>query len=116
MSSAMAMAVFPGRTGLNGQKMAQAFARRDCYAAPAVRGERSGAMQAQARRREDEPAPSEPAAGRLVHDPLRRDRSDGIDLLRAIFALWVVLAHLIPWSVFAHGQAAVPSWLADGAH
>ena len=49
----------------------------------------------------------------LAHDPLRRDRSDGIDVLRAIFALWVVLAHLVPWSVLAHGPDAVPHWIAE---
>jgi len=49
----------------------------------------------------------------LAHDPLRRDRSDGIDVLRAIFALWVVLAHLVPWSVLAHGPDAVPRWIAE---
>jgi peptidoglycan/LPS O-acetylase OafA/YrhL len=48
----------------------------------------------------------------LARDPARRDRSDGIDVLRALFALWVVLAHLIPWSAAAQGPEAVPQWLA----
>src|SRR5439155_20564009 len=42
----------------------------------------------------------------LARDPARRDRSDGIDVLRALFALWVVLAHLIPWSATAQGPDA----------
>jgi peptidoglycan/LPS O-acetylase OafA/YrhL len=70
-------------------------------------------MQARARRL-DGSGLSDWIAGRLAHDPLRRDRCDGIDVLRAVFALWVVLAHLIPWSVFAQGPGAVPGWLADG--
>jgi peptidoglycan/LPS O-acetylase OafA/YrhL len=52
----------------------------------------------------------------LAHEPLRRDRSDGIDMLRAVFALWVVLAHLIPWSVYAQGPGAVPGWIVQTAH
>jgi peptidoglycan/LPS O-acetylase OafA/YrhL len=50
-------------------------------------------------------------SGALAGDPLRRDRSDGIDALRALLALWVVLAHLIPWSVEAQGPEAVPAWI-----
>jgi peptidoglycan/LPS O-acetylase OafA/YrhL len=76
-------------------------------------------MAAEARRRGDVElcAPTEGATdGWLAHDPVRRDRSDGIDALRAIFALWVVLAHLIPWSVFAQGPGAVPGWIAALAH
>lgn len=57
------------------------------------------------------PAP----ASDLQRDPLRRDRSDGIDALRALFALWVVLAHLIPWSAFVQGPGAVPWWISRGA-
>src|SRR5437870_468168 len=76
--------------------------------------DRPGAMQARWRRWRDAAA-SLAAATALTRDPLRRDRSDGIDVLRALFALWVVLAHLIPWSVAAQGPAAVPAWLATGA-
>lgn len=47
----------------------------------------------------------------LAGDPVRRDRSDGIDVLRALFALWVVLAHLVPWSALTQGPDAVPHWL-----
>jgi peptidoglycan/LPS O-acetylase OafA/YrhL len=60
--------------------------------------------------------PSASSQSRLAHDPARRDRSDGIDALRAIFALWVVLAHLVPWSVFAQGPGAVPGWIAGLGH
>ena len=48
----------------------------------------------------------------IAHDPVRRDRSDGIDLLRAVFALWVVLTHLMPWTIAAQGAGAAPVWLA----
>jgi peptidoglycan/LPS O-acetylase OafA/YrhL len=37
-------------------------------------------------------------------------------VLRAIFALWVVLAHLIPWSVIAQGPGAVPGWVVQFGH
>lgn len=40
-----------------------------------------------------------------------KGRSDGIDLLRAIFALWVVLGHLVPWARRLQGVDAVPGWL-----
>ncbi|HEV8680241.1 MAG TPA: acyltransferase [Stellaceae bacterium] len=80
----------------------------------ALKGRPVGAMQAHWRRGEGArrllAAPSN-----LQRDPLRRDRSDGIDVLRALFALWVVLAHLIPWSVFVQGPEAVPWWIARGA-
>ena len=52
-----------------------------------------------------------PARSDLARDPVRRDRSDGIDVLRGLFALWVVLAHLVPWSALAQGPEAVPQWL-----
>jgi peptidoglycan/LPS O-acetylase OafA/YrhL len=48
----------------------------------------------------------------LAHDRMRRDRSDGIDVLRAVFALWVVLTHVTLWSPLAQGPQAVPQWLA----
>jgi len=77
-------------------------------------------MQASARRREDAPPAGFPddrlLDDRLALDPLRRDRSDGIDVLRALFALWVVLAHLIPWAIFAQGPGAVPGWIEQAAH
>jgi len=45
-------------------------------------------------------------------DPVRHDRSDGLDLLRDGFALWVMMAHLIYWTVVAQGPDAAPAWLA----
>lgn len=43
----------------------------------------------------------------LLTAPTNRARSHGIDALRAIFALWVVFAHTIPWAGFAQGDGAV---------
>ena len=34
----------------------------------------------------------------LFDAPTIRNRSDGIDFIRAFFALWVMAAHLVPWS------------------
>lgn len=45
----------------------------------------------------------------------RGDRSDGIDLLRGFFAFWVLLAHLIPWTVLVQGDLSVPLILQEGA-
>jgi peptidoglycan/LPS O-acetylase OafA/YrhL len=47
----------------------------------------------------------------LARNVVRRDRSDGIDVIRAVFALWVMLAHLTSWTAVAQGPDAVPSWL-----
>lgn len=35
-------------------------------------------------------------------------RSDGIDILRCLFALWVLLGHLFPFIVIAQGEGSVP--------
>jgi peptidoglycan/LPS O-acetylase OafA/YrhL len=32
-------------------------------------------------------------------------------MLRALFALWVVIGHLIPWARRLQGVEAVPAWL-----
>jgi peptidoglycan/LPS O-acetylase OafA/YrhL len=48
----------------------------------------------------------------ITADPLRTNRADGIDVLRALLALWVVLTHLVSWCVAVQGPAAVPRWLA----
>jgi peptidoglycan/LPS O-acetylase OafA/YrhL len=45
----------------------------------------------------------------MLGAPLSTKRSDGIDLLRALFALWVVFAHLIPWAQYVQGPDAVPA-------
>jgi peptidoglycan/LPS O-acetylase OafA/YrhL len=47
----------------------------------------------------------------LAEAPTIKGRSDGIDLLRAIFALWVMFSHLIPWARRIQGPDAVPGWL-----
>jgi peptidoglycan/LPS O-acetylase OafA/YrhL len=39
----------------------------------------------------------------LLDDPVRRDRSPGIDCLRGLFALWVVFGHVIPWALYVNG-------------
>ena len=43
--------------------------------------------------------------------PIIRGRSNGIDALRAIFALWVVIAHLVPRTYKLQGADKVPGWL-----
>jgi peptidoglycan/LPS O-acetylase OafA/YrhL len=49
----------------------------------------------------------------LTQSPIRGDRAAGIDALRGVFALWVVLAHLIPWTAFVQGAEAAP-WILQG--
>jgi peptidoglycan/LPS O-acetylase OafA/YrhL len=49
----------------------------------------------------------------LTQSPIRRDRAIGIDALRGALALWVVLAHLIPWTGLVQGPLATPSILQD---
>jgi peptidoglycan/LPS O-acetylase OafA/YrhL len=44
----------------------------------------------------------------LTRDRLRTDRADGIDMLRALLALWVVFTHLVAWTVAVQGAAAGP--------
>lgn len=39
----------------------------------------------------------------LLDAPVSFARSEGIDLLRALFALWVMFAHLIPWAGMVSG-------------
>ena len=43
--------------------------------------------------------------------PTITGRSGGIDLLRALFALWVVLAHLVPRTYKLQGPGSIPGWL-----
>jgi peptidoglycan/LPS O-acetylase OafA/YrhL len=45
----------------------------------------------------------------LASAPIIRRRSDGIDALRGILALWVVFTHLIPWTVKIQGPIAIPA-------
>lgn len=39
----------------------------------------------------------------LIDAPVSTARSEGIDLLRACFALWVMFAHLVPWAGMISG-------------
>jgi peptidoglycan/LPS O-acetylase OafA/YrhL len=43
----------------------------------------------------------------LADLPLRTERAPAIDLLRAAFALWVLLSHLVPWSRHATGESTL---------
>jgi len=50
--------------------------------------------------------------GSLIFDtPTIKGRSGGIDALRAIFALWVVIAHLVPRTYKLQGHDRIPEWL-----
>jgi len=49
----------------------------------------------------------------LTESPIRRERAAGMDALRGALALWVVLAHLIPWTALVQGPKAAPSILQD---
>jgi peptidoglycan/LPS O-acetylase OafA/YrhL len=52
-------------------------------------------------------------SGSLCATLERLGRSHGIDLLRAIFALWVLIAHLVIWTRVTQGDGAV--WKSLGA-
>src|SRR5436305_2043135 len=52
-----------------------------------------------------------PMSALLTTAPQLRGRSGGIDAIRGLFALWVLLTHLIPWSVAVQGNDAVPNIL-----
>ena len=43
----------------------------------------------------------------LLTDPVRRDRSPGIDCLRGLFALYVLFGHLLPWAAYTAGTTTV---------
>jgi peptidoglycan/LPS O-acetylase OafA/YrhL len=49
----------------------------------------------------------------LLSDPVRRDRSPGIDCLRGAFALYVLFAHLVPWALTAQGTNTVFTGVID---
>lgn len=49
----------------------------------------------------------------LSEGPIIRGRSDGIDALRAVLALWVVFAHLVLWVPPPQGKEAIPAWLTN---
>jgi peptidoglycan/LPS O-acetylase OafA/YrhL len=43
--------------------------------------------------------------------PINKGRSGGIDAMRAVFALWVIIAHLVPRTYKLQGPNAIPGWL-----
>ena len=47
----------------------------------------------------------------LTQSPIRRERAAGIDALRGALALWVVLAHLVPWTTLVQGPEGAPAIL-----
>jgi peptidoglycan/LPS O-acetylase OafA/YrhL len=47
----------------------------------------------------------------LLSSPAVLGRSGGIDALRAVLALWVVLFHLVPVVQGVQGAGAIPAWL-----
>lgn len=47
----------------------------------------------------------------LFDTPVVKGRSGGIDAMRAVFALWVVIAHLVPRTYKLQGPNAIPGWL-----
>lgn len=52
----------------------------------------------------------------MLTTPIRRGRSDALDVLRGSLALWVLFAHVIPWSVAYHGgTGAAPEALQAAA-
>jgi peptidoglycan/LPS O-acetylase OafA/YrhL len=44
----------------------------------------------------------------MLDAPIFSRRSDGLDLLRAVLALWVVFAHLVPWSDVVGPSVSAP--------
>ncbi len=48
---------------------------------------------------------------KLFDAPTLIGRSGGIDAMRAVFALWVVIAHLVPRTYKLQGHDSVPGWL-----
>ncbi|PXX75713.1 Peptidoglycan/LPS O-acetylase OafA/YrhL, contains acyltransferase and SGNH-hydrolase domains [Pseudomonas sp. LAMO17WK12:I10] len=47
----------------------------------------------------------------ILKIPLNRSRSQNIDTLRFLLAIWVVITHLAPWIVAIQGSAAIPESL-----
>lgn len=40
-----------------------------------------------------------------------RERADSLDVMRGVLAIWVMIAHVVPWSVYYVGAGAAPEWL-----
>jgi len=50
----------------------------------------------------------------LLEPPSQMARSNGVDLLRGTFSLYVLLlGHIVFWTAFANGADAVPMWLSS---
>lgn len=49
----------------------------------------------------------------MLDGPLRSDRADALDVMRAVLAIWVMFAHVVPWSAYYVGAGPAPNWLAD---
>lgn len=47
----------------------------------------------------------------MIDLPVLKRHSRGIELLRGIFCLWVLFAHLIPWTQFVQGNFTIPSFI-----
>ncbi|WP_158703147.1 acyltransferase family protein [Pseudomonas chlororaphis] len=47
----------------------------------------------------------------ILNIPLNRSRSQNIDTLRLVLAVWVVITHLVPWIVAIQGSSAIPDSL-----
>lgn len=45
----------------------------------------------------------------LVHSPRLTGRAPGLDVLRAVFALWVLVAHVVGWTFYVSGPDSVAS-------
>jgi peptidoglycan/LPS O-acetylase OafA/YrhL len=43
----------------------------------------------------------------LLVDPVRRDRSPGIDCLRGFLALYVLFGHMVPWALITTGNTTI---------
>ena len=46
----------------------------------------------------------------LLNAPYIRKRSDGIDFLRGVFAMWVLISHLVPWAAVVRGRTLENFW------
>ncbi len=48
----------------------------------------------------------------LLMTPLIDERSDGIDALRAVLALWILFSHVVPWTIATQLESAISLTLA----
>lgn len=47
----------------------------------------------------------------MLSTPKNSSRSDFIEALRGVFALWVLFAHLISWTIFADFSSTIPAFI-----